>query len=94
MLTYADVCYFEPRKLSRRDNSTLEVHASRRMLTLTYAHVCSRMLTYAHVCRWVTNAIRRAALDNFWLEKCPQLMERQWPLGAQFTCFTGTKYKY
>ncbi len=49
------------------------------------------MLTYADVCRWVTNSVRRAALDNFWLEKCPQLMERQWPLGAHFTCFTGTK---
>jgi hypothetical protein len=30
---------------------------------------------------WVTNAIRRATLDNFWLEKCPALMDREWPLG-------------
>jgi len=30
---------------------------------------------------WVTNAVKRATLDNFWLEKCPSLKEMQWPLG-------------
>merc|ERR1712127_988455 len=30
---------------------------------------------------WVANSIRRATLDNFWLEKCPSLKELQWPLG-------------
>ena len=30
---------------------------------------------------WVANAIRRATLDNFWLEKCPSLAALEWPLG-------------
>ena len=30
---------------------------------------------------WVANSIRRCTLDNFWLEKCPQLKDLSWPLG-------------
>ena len=32
---------------------------------------------------WVANSIRRATLDNFWLEKCPSLKELQWPLESE-----------
>uniref|UniRef100_A0A7S1EIP6 Alpha 1,4-glycosyltransferase domain-containing protein n=3 Tax=Hemiselmis andersenii TaxID=464988 RepID=A0A7S1EIP6_HEMAN len=30
---------------------------------------------------WVANSIRRCTLDSYWLDKCPQLKDLDWPLG-------------
>lgn len=30
---------------------------------------------------WVANSINRISVDHFWIEKCPQLRGRHWPMG-------------
>jgi len=30
---------------------------------------------------WVANSINRISVDFFWIDKCPQLRDRHWPLG-------------
>uniref|UniRef100_A0A6U5AHR0 Alpha 1,4-glycosyltransferase domain-containing protein n=1 Tax=Hemiselmis andersenii TaxID=464988 RepID=A0A6U5AHR0_HEMAN len=30
---------------------------------------------------WVANSINNVAVDHFWIDKCPQLRDRNWPMG-------------